>query len=63
MPRPKKSPAARRVGLAVYVEPAILSQLRRVAERERRSASTQAAIFIAEGLGFRGRGRARGRRP
>jgi|GEM_PF-2629742 len=53
MPRPPKPKAKRRVGLAVYVEPAILQKLKEAAERDRRSASTQAALYIEEGLGLR----------
>jgi hypothetical protein len=53
MPRPPKSKAKRRVGLAVYLEPAILRNLKRAAERDRRSTSTQAALYIEEGLGLR----------
>lgn len=53
MPRPRKDKAKRRVGLAVYVEPAILRALREIAEVERRSASTQAALYIEAGLGLR----------
>jgi hypothetical protein len=53
MPRPRKEIAKRRVGLAVYVEPAILRALRRAAEVDRRSASTQAALYIECGLGLR----------
>jgi len=53
MPRPPKSKAKRRVGLAVYLEPAILRKLRQAAERDRRSTSTQAALYIEEGLGLR----------
>ncbi len=51
MPRPTKSKAKRRVGLAVYLEPAILRRLKDTAEGERRSASTLAALYIEEGLG------------
>jgi hypothetical protein len=53
MPRPPKSKAKRRVGLAVYLEPAILKELKLAAERDRRSTSTQAALYIEEGLGLR----------
>ncbi len=53
MPRPPKSKAKRRVGLAVYLEPAILRRLKNAAEDERRSASTQAALYIEVGLGLR----------
>jgi len=53
MPRPRKEKAKRRVGLAVYVEPAILRALRQAAELDRRSASTQAALYIETGLGLR----------
>jgi hypothetical protein len=53
MARPPKSKAKRRVGLAVYLEPAILRQLRIAAEADRRSSSTQAALYIEEGLGLR----------
>jgi len=53
MARPPKSKAKRRVGLAVYLEPAILRKLRVAAEQDRRSTSTQAALYIEEGLGLR----------
>ncbi len=53
MPRPAKSKEKRRVGLAVYLEPAILRRLQQEAEDDRRSASTQAALYIEEGLGLR----------
>ncbi len=53
MARPPKSKAKRRVGLAVYLEPAILRKLRDAAEGDRRSTSTQAALYIEEGLGLR----------
>jgi hypothetical protein len=53
MPRPPKSKEKRRVGLAVYLEPAILRRLRKAAEDDRRSTSTQAALYIEEGLGLR----------
>lgn len=58
MPRPRKDKLHRRVGLAVYIEPGILRALQRVAESDRRSASTQAALYIEAGLGLR---RLRGR--
>lgn len=53
MPRPRKDKSKRRVGLAVYVEPGILRALRRAAENDRRSTSTQAALYIESGLGLR----------
>ena len=53
MPRPAKSKAKRRVGLAVYLEPEVLQRLKHAADRDRRSASTQAALYIEEGLGLR----------
>ena len=53
MPRPRKSASKLRRGLAVYMEPATIRRLREVAESERRSASTQAALFIEIGLGIR----------
>lgn len=63
MPRPAKSKAKRRVGLAVYLEPSILRQLKSAAENERRSASTLAALFIERGLGdLSGSGRRAARR-
>jgi hypothetical protein len=55
MPRPRKSPQKRRVGLAVYIEPRILRLLKATADADRRSASTQAALYIEEGLGLRKR--------
>jgi hypothetical protein len=62
MPRPTKSKAKRRVGLAVYLEPAILRKLKSAAEGERRSASTLAALFIEQGLGLPVGGRRLARR-
>jgi hypothetical protein len=53
MPRPSKTKAKRRVGVAVYLEPRILRKLKDAADRDRRSASTQAALYIEEGLGLR----------
>jgi len=53
MPRPTKSKTKRRIGLAVYLEPGILRLLKDAAERDRRSASTQAALYIEVGLGLR----------
>ena len=58
MPRPAKSKAKRRVGLAVYLEPAILRKLRKAADHDRRSTSTQAALSIEVGLGLRKAARA-----
>lgn len=53
--RPIKPAAKRRVSLAVYLEPAIARQLKARADSDRRSASTQAGLFIEEGLGLRPR--------
>jgi len=53
MPRPAKSKAQRRIGVAVYLEPWILRKLKETAELDRRSASTQAALYIERGLGIR----------
>ncbi|HTT14518.1 MAG TPA: hypothetical protein VMG81_01900 [Thermoplasmata archaeon] len=50
MPRPRKSKAERRVPVAVYLEPALLKKLKEVAEKDRRSASTLAALYIEAGL-------------
>ena len=50
MPRPKKAKQQRRAALAVYLPPALLEELRDVAEKEYRSASTQALIFIKRSL-------------
>jgi len=50
MARPKKPREERRVALAVYLPPAVLKRLRKVAVTERRSASTQALVFIERGL-------------
>ncbi len=52
MPRPAKAKAKRRIGLAVYLEPNVLRRLKDAADRDRRSASTQAAIYIEAGLGI-----------
>jgi hypothetical protein len=53
MARPRKPASKQRVGLAVYLEPAVLRVLKKAAEGDRRSVSTQAALFIEEGLGLR----------
>ncbi len=53
MPRPAKSKEKRRIGLAVYLEPSVLRRLKEAADRDRRSASTQAAMYIEDGLGIR----------
>jgi len=50
MPRPKKPKDQRRAALAVYLPPALLDKLRDVATKDRRSASTQALIYIERGL-------------
>ncbi len=62
MPRPPKSKAERRIGLAVYVAPAVLRALRLAADEERRSTSAQASLYIERALGVRPRGRP-SRRP
>ncbi len=46
MPRPRKRPAQKRAALAVYLPPKVLARLQRVAEREYRSASAQALLFL-----------------
>jgi hypothetical protein len=50
MPRPRKSKADRRVPVAVYLEPALLKRLKAAADKDRRSASTLAALYIEAGL-------------
>lgn len=50
MSRPKKSPAQKRAALAVYLPPKLLRKLQRVAERERRSASAQALLYLEKAL-------------
>jgi hypothetical protein len=50
MPRPRKSKADRRVPVAVYLEPALLKRLKQAADKDRRSASTLAALYIEAGL-------------
>jgi hypothetical protein len=50
MSRPRKSPAPKRAALAVYLPPKVLAKLQRVAEREYRSASAQALLFIESAL-------------
>ena len=49
MPR-KKSKEPRKAALAVYLPPKMLDKLRDVANKDRRSASTQALIFIEQAL-------------
>jgi hypothetical protein len=55
MPRPRKSQSERRVGLAVYMSPRVKKALERAAKESVRSASTQALLYIEEGLGLRKR--------
>ena len=50
MARPRKTVATRRVGLAVYLEPAIIKRLKEAADKDRRSSSTLAGILIERGL-------------
>jgi hypothetical protein len=51
MPRPKKAAAPKRAALAVYLPPKLLKKLQNVADREYRSASAQALLFIETALG------------
>ena len=46
MPGTKTAKGRRNAVLAVYLPPEMLEQLRELASRDRRSASTQALIFI-----------------
>ncbi|HZY92892.1 MAG TPA: hypothetical protein VFG07_09030 [Thermoplasmata archaeon] len=50
MPRPKKSPSQKRAALAVYLPPKLLKKLQKVADREYRSTSAQALLFIERAL-------------
>ena len=50
MPRPRKPEGQRRAALAVYVPPSLLKRLQRVAERERRSTSAQALLFLERAI-------------
>ena len=50
MPRTKKPRAERRVLLAVYLPRDVLERLRQKAEKDRRSASSQALVLIEKGL-------------
>ena len=50
MPRPRKPRKERRSLLAVYVPVEVLPRLRKMADRDRRSASAQALIRIERGL-------------
>ena len=50
MPRPKKPAAQKRAALAVYLPPKMLEKLQKVADREYRSTSAQALLFIEKAL-------------
>lgn len=50
MPRPKKPAAQKRAALAVYLPPKMLRKLQRVADRDYRSTSAQALLFIERAL-------------
>ena len=50
MGRPRKPAKERRVPLAVYMPEDLLERLRKQAERDRRSASTQALVLIERAL-------------
>ncbi|HTT34465.1 MAG TPA: hypothetical protein VLX64_00030 [Thermoplasmata archaeon] len=50
MPRPRKPKGERRAALAVYLPASMLKRLQKVAERERRSTSAQALLFIERAL-------------
>ena len=50
MPRRKSSKGRRTAVLAVYLPPELLERLRQLAVEERRSASTQALVFIEKFL-------------
>ena len=50
MPRPRKPKDQRRAALAVYLPPPLLNRLRDIAVKDRRSASTQALIYIEQGI-------------
>ena len=46
----RKSKARRDAVVAVYLPPKVLEKLRAVAEKERRTASTQALLYIERAL-------------
>jgi CopG-like RHH_1 or ribbon-helix-helix domain, RHH_5 len=51
MPRPRKSPGSeKRAALAVYLPRNLLKKLQKVADRDYRSASAQALLFIERAL-------------
>jgi hypothetical protein len=50
MGRPKKSEEDRRVVLAVYLPARLRQTLKAIAERDRRSASTQALIYLERAI-------------
>ncbi|MFI5418469.1 MAG: hypothetical protein ACHQ2Y_06205 [Candidatus Lutacidiplasmatales archaeon] len=50
MPRPKKQRSERRVPLAVYVPAEILEKLRRLAEKDRRTVSTEALLLLEQAM-------------
>ncbi len=50
MPRTKKSRQEKRVPLAIYVPPEVLSRLKEAAAKDRRSLSTKALLILEAGL-------------
>lgn len=50
MPRGRRTLEQRNATLAVYLPKALLEELREVAEKDRRSASNQALIYIERAL-------------
>lgn len=50
MPRGRKPRRVKRMPLAIYVPPEVLARLKEVAEKDRRSMSTEALLILEEGL-------------
>lgn len=50
MPRTKKDRSEKRVPLAIYIPPSMLEQLRHLAEKDRRSVSTETLLLLERAL-------------
>lgn len=50
MARPKKAVDQKRAALAVYLPPELLRRLQRIAERQYRSTSAQALLFLRRAI-------------
>ena len=54
MARPRKGPAKRAVGVAVYFPPTVKKRLQAIADQDRRSVSNLVIILVDEALKARG---------